>query len=173
MKVRSYLFLFLPTLFISIITTGEIQPPPGAEPTPVLELDFNSPWMRELIARCPHARVEGDVLTVEVPAVPGKPMRETAWVVVPLDLKKLGATGRTIQVRMEATFSNVTEPDKKYLGAKGMLAVTDAATGKTVKLDGALTTVDTLEAGAYAVSVEITKPEKNWTSYDLGITKLA
>ena len=50
MKVRSYLFLFLPTLFISIITTGEIQPPPGAEPTPVLELDFNSPWMRELIA---------------------------------------------------------------------------------------------------------------------------
>ena len=131
MKVRSYLFLFLPALFISIITTGEIQPPPGAEPTPVLELDFNSPWMRELIARCPHARVEGDVLTVEVPAVPGKPMRETAWVVVPLDLKKLGATGRTIQVRMEATFSNVTEPDKKYLGAKGMLAVTDAATGKT------------------------------------------
>ena len=65
MKVRSYLFLFLPTLFISIITTGEIQPPPGAEPTPVLELDFNSPWMRELIARCPHARVEGDVLTEE------------------------------------------------------------------------------------------------------------
>lgn len=49
----------------------------------------------------------------------------------------------------------------------------NAATGKTVKLDDALTTLDTLEAGKYAVSVEISKPEKNWTGYDLGITKLA
>ena len=114
----------------SLFAAGEFQPPPGVEPTPVLELDFNSPWMRELIAKCPYARVEGDVLTVEVPEIKGKPMEEAVWVEVPLDLEKLGAVGRTIQVRMEATFSGVTAPGKHYLGAKGMLIVTDAETGK-------------------------------------------
>ena len=57
-------------------------------------------------------------------------LSRAAWVVVPLDLEKLGAVGRTIQVRMEATFSGVTAPGKHYLGAKGMLIVTDAETGK-------------------------------------------
>ncbi|MDR0932212.1 MAG: hypothetical protein LBM70_04230 [Victivallales bacterium] len=49
----------------------------------------------------------------------------------------------------------------------------NVATGKTVKLDAGLTTLDTLEAGKYAVSVSISKPEKKWTGYDLNITKLA
>ena len=70
-KLLFSLFLGSTPLFAA----GEIQPPPGVEPTPVLELDFNSPWMRELIAKCPYARVEGDVLTVEVPEIKGKPMR--------------------------------------------------------------------------------------------------
>ena len=44
--------------------------------------------------------------------------------------------------------------------------------GKLLKLDSNLMS-NQLEAGKYAVSVEITKPEQNWTGYDLGITKLA
>ena len=65
--------------------------------------------------------------------------------------------------------------DNKALtvGREVKVKLYNASTGRTVGLDSALTSTNTLEAGVYAVSVEITNPEKNWTSYDLGITKLA
>lgn len=65
--------------------------------------------------------------------------------------------------------------DNKALtvGKEVKVKLYNAATGKTLGLDGALTSTNTLEAGTYAVSVEISNPDKNWTSYDLGITKLA
>ena len=50
----------------------------------------------------------------------------------------------------------------------------DMATGKKIKLDDALTSVDILEANTkYAVSVEIANEKKHWTGYDLAISKLA
>ena len=46
------------------------------------------------------------------------------------------------------------------------------STGKKLKLDANLTSGE-LALGAYTVAVEIAKPEKYWTGYDLAITKLA
>jgi len=44
--------------------------------------------------------------------------------------------------------------------------------GKLLKLDSNLMSNE-LEAGKYSVSVEVSKPEKYWTGYDLSVTKLA
>jgi hypothetical protein len=59
------------------------------------------------------------------------------------------------------------------LGKDVKVKLYNAATGKSVKLDAGLTTLDTLEAGKYAVSVDMLKTERNWSAYDLGISKIA
>ncbi|MPN44994.1 hypothetical protein SDC9_192561 [bioreactor metagenome] len=72
--------------------------------------------------------------------------------------------------QIDLNLSNLTNSGLR-IGSDLKVKLYDS-TGKVLKLDKNLTSSE-LEIGTYAVSVEVSKPEKNWTGYDLSITKLA